>query len=249
MTGPPRDLGRLLAANAFFASLGAEAVAAIAALCVTRRLEAGQTLFERGDPGDALYAIRRGQIRIATGTDEGRRRTLNLLGSGDVFGEVALFDGHPRTATAVASEATDLLVVWRRDLLALMARQPGVAVQVIELLCARIRWMSREAEEAAFLSLECRLARRLVSLAADYGDDIAISQEELAVFVGATRESVNRHLQTWKQAGFLALGRGRIRVVDGPGLARAGAGDVRPSKSRAADRRSVLAKPPRLEHE
>ena len=249
MTGPPRDLGRLLAANPFFASLGAEAVAAIAALCVTRRLSAGQTLFERGDPGDALYAIRRGQIRIATGTDEGRRRTLNLLGSGDVFGEVALFDGRPRTATAVASEATDLFVVWRRDLLALMARQPGVAVQVIELLCARIRWMSAETEEAAFLSLECRLARRLRNLAADYGDEITISQEELAVFVGATRESVNRHLQVWKQAGYLALGRGRIRLLDGPGLARAGEGDVRPSRSRAGGGRAALAKPGGLEHE
>lgn len=222
MTMPSPDLGRLLAANTFFASLGPEAISAIAALCFTRRLEAGQTLFLRGDPGDALFAIRRGQVRIATDTAGGQRLTLNLLGSGDVFGEVALLDGQPRTAAAIASEPTELFVVLRRDLLALMARQPSVAVQVIELLCARIRWMSTQAEDAAFLPLERRLVRRLLGLAADYGNEIELSQEELAMFVGATRESVSRHLQVWKRAGIVALSRGRITLLDTEGLARVG---------------------------
>lgn len=210
----PRDLGRLLGLTPFFARLGAEALEAIAGLCIARRLEAGQTLFVKGDPGDALYAIRRGQIRIATGSDDGQRRTLNVLGSGDVFGEVALLDGRPRTASAVASEPTDLLVVLRRDFLAMIERRPAVAVQVIELLCARIRWMSERTEEASFLPLDRRLVRRLIGLADDYGDEIAISQDELAAFVGATRESVNRQLQIWKRSGLIALGRGRIRILD-----------------------------------
>lgn len=215
----PRDLARLLAVNPFFASLGPDAVAAIAALCVTRSLEAGRTLFLKGDPGDALYAIRRGQIRIATGTEDGQRRTLNLLGAGDVFGEIALLDGRPRTASAVASEPTELFVVLRRDFLALIQRSPPVAVQVIELLCARIRWMSDRTEEAWFLPLDRRIVQRLIGLGDDYGAEIAISQDELAVFVGATRESVNRHLQVWKRAGLIALGRGRIRILDPARLA------------------------------
>lgn len=210
----PRDFVRLLAVNPFFASLGTEAVAAIAGLCVTRKLDAGATLFIKGDPGDALFAIRRGQIRITSETDDGRRTTLNMLGPGDVFGEVALLDGQPRTAGAVASEPTELFVILRRDLLALIERRPSVAVQLIELLCARIRWMSRRSEEASFLSLEQRLARRLIGLVEDYGNEIAVSQEELGNFVGATRESVNRQLQVWKRAGLLALGRGRIEVRD-----------------------------------
>ena len=220
----PRDLGRLLGLNPFFARLGAEAVEAIAGLCVARKLEAGQTLFAKGDPGDALFAIRRGQIRIATGTEDGQRRTLNVLGSGDVFGEVALLDGRPRTASAVASEPTDLLVVLRRDFLAMIERRPAVAVQVIELLCARIRWMSERTEEASFLPLDRRLVRRLIGLADDYGDEIAISQDELAAFVGATRESVNRQLQIWKRAGLIGLGRSRIRILD---AGRLGAFDPR----------------------
>ncbi|MBX9934464.1 MAG: Crp/Fnr family transcriptional regulator [Methylobacterium sp.] len=222
MTTPSLDLGHLLAANAFFAGLGPEALSAIAALCITRRLDAGQTLFLKGDPADALYAIRRGQVRIATDTVDGQRMTLNLLGAGDVFGEVALLDGQPRTAAAIASEPTDLFVVLRRDLLALMAREPSVAVQVIELLCARIRWMSNQAEDAAFLPLVQRLVRRLLGLATDYGNEIEISQEDLAMFVGATRESVNRHLQVWKRAGIVAIGRGRITLLDTRRLARIG---------------------------
>ena len=222
----PRDLARLLAVNPFFASLGTEAVAAIAGLCVTRKLETGATLFIKGDPGDALFAIRRGQVRISSETGDGRRTTLNMLGPGDVFGEVALLDGQPRTASAVAGEPTELFVILRRDLLALIEKRPVVAVQLIELLCARIRWMSRRTEEASFLSLEQRLVRRLIGLVEDYGSEITVSQEELANFVGATRESVNRQLQVWKRAGLIGLGRARIEVRDvGKLEALAGAGE------------------------
>lgn len=214
------DLKRLLAVNPFFAGLGDEALQAITALCVQRHLEAGRTLFEKGDPGDALYAIRRGQIRIVTESGDGRRRTLNLLGAGDVFGEVALLDGRSRTATAVAADATALFVVLRRDLLALIARQPEVAVQLIGLLCARIRWLSAQAEENAFLSLDRRIVRQLLKLGEDYGQAIVISQENLATHVGASRESVNRHLQIWRKAGLIGLSRGRIHLLDSKQLAR-----------------------------
>lgn len=213
-----QNFALLLKANPFFAELDAEGIAAVAALCVTRRLETGEILFLKGDPADALYAVRRGQIRIATGTDAGRRLTLNLLGPGDVFGEVALLDGQPRTAEAVATESTELFMVRRRDFLDLLERRPAFAIRIIELLCQRIRWMSERMEESVLLPLSDRLARRLIALSEDYGADLTVSQEELAVFVGATRESVNRQLQTWKRQGLVELGRNRIRLVDGDRL-------------------------------
>ncbi|WP_019902927.1 Crp/Fnr family transcriptional regulator [Methylobacterium sp. 77] len=216
----PYDLVGLLAVNPFFAGLGDETLRDIALLCVTRSLSAGQTLFFKGDAGDALYAVRRGQVRISNETEDGRRTTLNMLGPGDVFGEVALLDGRPRTASAIAIEPTTLFVILRRDLLALIERRPSVAVQFIELLCDRIRWMSQRTEEAAFLPLEQRLLRRLIALGQDFGDEIVVSQEELALFVGATRESVNRQLQTWKRSGLLRLGRGRIQLLDPQHMAR-----------------------------
>ena len=213
MTGP-RDFERLLANNEFFAGLGPEAIEAIAALCTMRRLAAGETLFLKGDSGDALFAVRRGTIRISTSTEAGKRLTLNILGPGDVFGEVALLDGQPRTADATALEASELLAVRRSDFVALLQRRPNVALRVIELLCARIRWMSERMEESALLPLPVRLARRLVGLAEDYGSEINVSQEELAVFVGASRESVNRQLQDWKNDGLLELGRSKIHLLD-----------------------------------
>lgn len=217
----PRNFAVLLGANPFFADLGAEAVESIAALCVTRSLAAEEVLFLKGDPGDALYAVRRGQIRIATGTGAGKRLTLNLLGPGDVFGEVALLDGRSRTADAIATEATELFMVHRRDFLDLLTRRPMVAVRIIELLCERVRWMSDRMEESVLLPLSTRLARRIIALAEDYGAELRVSQEELAVFIGATRESVNRQLQTWKRKGLIEIGRSRIRLINRAGLTHA----------------------------
>lgn len=208
-----RNMALLLAANPFFGGLGQEAIEAIAVLCVPRRLEREEALFLKGDPGDALYAVRRGQVRIGTGSASGRRLTLNLLGSGDVFGEVALLDGRPRTADAVAVEPTDLYMVHRRDFIDLLAKQPPVAVRIIEFLCERIRWMSAQMEERALMPLHARLAHRLVALGEDFGSEIHVSQEELAVFVGATRESVNRQLQTWRREGLIELSRNRILLL------------------------------------
>ena len=126
MSAPNRLVG-LLAANAFFAELGQDALQAIAGLCRMRSVARHEILFQKGDPGDALYAIRRGQIRIATGTEDGRSVTLNLLGPGDVFGEIALLDGHARTAEAIALETTDLFVIDRRDFLELLAHDAALA--------------------------------------------------------------------------------------------------------------------------
>jgi CRP-like cAMP-binding protein len=209
----PHKLAPLLKANPFFGGLGDEAIEAIAVLCVTTRLDPGATLFLKGDPGDALYAVRRGQIRIATSSSSGRRLTLNLLGPGDVFGEVALLDGRPRTADAVAVEPTELYTVHRRDFFGLLEQRPSVAIRIIELLCERIRWMSTRMEERALLPLETRLAHRLVALSEDYGCELHVSQEELAIFVGASRESVNRQLQNWRRLGWIELSRNCIRVL------------------------------------
>lgn len=223
---------RLLMANSFFAGLGREAVEAIASLCGTRSLGKDEVLFLKGDEGGALYALRRGQVRIGTGTEEGRQVTLNLLGPGDVFGEIALLDGRSRTADAVALEPSELFVVQRRDFLRLLERDPALAVRLIEFLCERLRWVSERMEEATLLPLDARLARRLVMLAEDYGAEIAVTQQELASFVGAARESVNRQLQDWQQAGLVALGRSRITVRDARRLASLGGQAASPDAER-----------------
>jgi CRP/FNR family cyclic AMP-dependent transcriptional regulator len=213
---------RLLGANPFFSALGSDAVEAIAGLCVTRSVGYGETLFLKGDDGDALYAVRRGRIRIGSGSEGGRRVTLNILGAGDVFGEIALLDGRPRTADASALDDCDLFVVHRRDFLRLLGERADLAVRIVELLCGRLRWLSDRVEEATLLPVEARLARRLVMLAEDFGDDVQVSQEELASFVGAARETVNRQLQAWRGAGLVEVGRSRVRILDTHRLASRG---------------------------
>jgi len=208
------EFAALLGMNPLFAGLGEDAIRNIAALCTRRQLDGGEVLFQKGDKGDALFGVRRGRVRIETGTAAGGRLTLNVLGPGDLFGEVALFDGLPRTADAIAAEASELFMVRRSDFLAYLEREPRIAVRLLEMLCQRIRWISDRMEEAVLLPLHARLARRLCMLADDFGSEVHISQEELGVYVGAARESVNRQLQEWRRAGIIELRRGRISLLD-----------------------------------
>jgi CRP/FNR family cyclic AMP-dependent transcriptional regulator len=208
------DFAPFLEMNPLFAGLGAEAVDKIAALCGKRKLAAGEVLFLKGDSGDAIYGVRRGRLRIETATEGGERLTLNVLGPGDVFGEVAFLDGQSRTAGCTAVEPTEVFVLHRAEFFAYLERDSRVAVRLIEQLCRRIRWMSERMEETALLPLHARLARRLCALADDFGADVHISQEELGVYVGAARESVNRQLQHWRKAGIISLHRGRISLLD-----------------------------------
>jgi CRP-like cAMP-binding protein len=212
----------MLRTNTFFGKLPRDVIDTLAAVCVKRTLVPGEVLFLQGDPGDALFAVRRGMVRIGIGTDAGQRRTLNLAGPGDVVGEIALLDGRPRTADATAAEPTELLALLRRDFIALLEHHPSFAIRIIELLCERLRWMNDRQEETLLMPLNVRLARRVSSLVGDYGAHLEVSQEELAAFVGATRERVNRQLQKWKTEGLIALGRNRIEVLDRGGLTRAG---------------------------
>jgi CRP/FNR family transcriptional regulator, cyclic AMP receptor protein len=204
----------LLGLNPLFSGLGAESINKIAALCHTQYLAAGGILFLKGDSGDALFGIRRGQIRIETGSADGGRLTMNVLGAGDVFGEIAVLDGQTRTADAIAGEASELFVVRRNEFLSYLESEPRVALKLIALLCQRIRWASDRFEESVFLPLQVRLARRLCALATDFGSEVHISQEQLGIYVGAARESVNRQLQQWRQQGILEISRGRILLLN-----------------------------------
>jgi CRP/FNR family transcriptional regulator, cyclic AMP receptor protein len=182
----------ILKMNPMFADLGADELQRISGLCHTEQLGLGEMLFQKGDAGNALYGVRRGQIRIETGASDGSRLTLNFMGPGDLFGEVAVLDGQSE------------------DFLAFLEREPKVAIKIMMLLCQRIRWQSERMEESVLQPLPVRLARRLVALASDFGSEVHISQEQLGVFVGAARESVNRQLQLWRKDGILDLQRGRI---------------------------------------
>src|SRR5262245_12540423 len=135
------EFAALLTMNPLFAGLGDDAIRGIAALCTRRHLDGGEVLFQKGDQGDALYGVRRGRVRIETGTAAGGRLTLNVLGPGDLFGEIAIFDGQPRTADAIAAEPSELFMVRRSDFLAYLEREPRISIRLLEMMYTRLRWV------------------------------------------------------------------------------------------------------------
>ena len=166
------------------------------------------------------------QPAISASTSAGEEVFLNVMGPGDAFGEIALLDGQARTATATTLAPTELIVVQRRQFIALLEREPRLAVHLIELLCKRVRWTSEQVEDTSFLSAPERIAKRLLSLADVHGRtttagvQLKMSQEELAQFLGLSRQAVNRHLQVWKRKNWIGLGRGSVLIVNNAALSK-----------------------------
>ena len=161
----------VLERNLLFRGLSPATLGQIARLCVRRTYERDAVIFSQSDPGDALYGVVTGRVRISASSAGGREVFLNIMEPGDTFGEIALLDGRPRTASASATAASDLLIVTRAQFLGLLAREPQLAEHLLRLLCARLRWVSGFAEESALLSVPARLARRLLSLGKLHGHE------------------------------------------------------------------------------
>lgn len=214
MNSGSHRIASLLSVNPFFAGLLPATLEEIALICRPQHRAPREVLFLKGDPGDGLYAIRRGLVRIGTTNLLGQQMTVNLLGAGDIFGEIALLDGRSRTADAVVMEDTEMFFLPRRDFLKLLSSDPAISLQLIELLCARLRNVLERIEETTFLPAATRLARRILTLAIDYGTEVRATQDELASLSGITRETVNRQLQRWKRMGVLSLGRERLVIHD-----------------------------------
>lgn len=180
-------------------------------------LAPGATLFEQGDGGDALYAIRSGAIELSVISPEGRKLSLDVLHPGAVFGEIALFDPGPRTATATAIGDTTLLRVRNADLLRELHQTPDLATDLVRIAGQRMRWMARQLSDHVFLPMPSRLARKILYLTAHQPEEaklLQMSQSDLAEFVGATREAVSKTLAIWKAEGVIDSTRGGVKVRD-----------------------------------
>lgn len=217
---------RLLRQNYLFSGLPDPLLDRLAVLAQWRAFPRGGTIFSQGDEGDALYGVVSGRVRISTASPEGREVFLNIMEPGDTFGEIAVIDGLPRTAGAVALDAARLISIGRGEFLAVVEREPRLAMHLLRLFCQRVRWTSDLVEESSFLFGPARLAKRLLVLAALHGDagpdgmELAISQSELAQFLNMSRQLVNQQLQEWRGKGWVALGRSRIIVRDAEALGR-----------------------------
>lgn len=218
------DKRAVLASHYLFCDLEDPVIDRIADLGLTTRLGAGQLLFRKGEEGNALFGVLEGKVRISTSSPNGREVIISVMEAGDVFGEIALLDGLPRTADARTLEPCALLKIQRRDFRPLLEREPKLCIHLLELLCERLRWTTELIEDATFLGLPARLAKRLLNLAIAFGEPeeegegvriaLRLSQNDLGRMLGTSRESVNKHLQDWTKKGWIALGRNRISVLD-----------------------------------
>ncbi len=219
---PLQERAGLLAGSFLFRGLPAETVERVARLTSMRSLGAGETLFWQDDEADALYGLAEGLVRIWVQGPDGKELTLSIMEAGDFFGEIALLDGLPRTASASAFGTCRLLVLHRRDFLGLMERAPQLALHMIELLCERLRGNTDRLRDAAFLDLGARLAKTLQALATAHGNvtpdgmliQAKLSQSHLAQLLGVTREAVNKQLRAFEKEGLIAQQGGRIVVLE-----------------------------------
>ena len=214
----PVDGIALLQGHPVFGALAPAHIKQLGSFARVRRIASGTTLFVKGDPGTALFAVVSGTVKITVPSIDGREATFNLLHAGEIFGEIALLDGQPRSADAIATTDCELIVIERRDVLGFVHGEPKVAMKLIELLCARLRVAGAREEEVVFLNLPARLARLLLRLLEDSAaaadkNKLSITQQEISEMLGTTRESVNKHLQIWARRGVIALKRGAIFVL------------------------------------
>ncbi len=217
------DAIEALRATALFGDLDDRAQARIAEIAIHRRYRKGSVLFVQGEQAERCFAIVTGAVKISAYHPDGREAVLAVLGPGDVFGELALFDQSPRSADATAMEDSELLSIDAKGLHEAIAESPKLGLTMLRVLAERLRQSNEAFQDIAFFDVPGRVARRLADLADAHGKDaaeggtlidFALSQESLAQMVGATRESVNKALALLKRRGLVARVGKRYVVSD-----------------------------------
>jgi CRP-like cAMP-binding protein len=205
-----------------FAGLSGQELEVLADSLGKRTFAKGMIIFHKDSPGRSLYIIESGKVRIFILSQSGQEISVRIYGPGDVFGELSMLDGLPRSAGAVTTEKTEVLTLHRDDFLALLDRFPRVAAGIIATLSQRVRYTTEYAEGLAFLDVFGRVAGRLLELADRYGVDtgegteidLRLTQSELASLVGTTRESVNKVLGAFRDEGLIKLEGQEITILD-----------------------------------
>jgi len=216
--GDPADARRILREHDLLGAIDPSDLDELLARAHSRQYADGTLLFQKGDPGDRLFVVQVGGVKVFVLSDTGREILLNVMAAGEVFGEIALLDGNPRTAAAATVGATRLLEIQRRDVLPLVLERPELALRMIQILCARLRWVSEAYEDSMLLHFPQRLAKKLLVLAKTLGEpvnrrdriDIQVSQKDLGNMLGVSRQVVNKQLSKWQADGVVSAYRGHL---------------------------------------
>jgi CRP/FNR family transcriptional regulator, cyclic AMP receptor protein len=218
----------LLAQVGLFSDLSTAELVGLAALMRPRPYAKDEVIYLRGDPGTAFYVIASGKVKIALTSPDGKELILRRLAAGGFHGELALLDDEPRSADAIATEASVLLVLQRDAFRQFLAEHPGVATKLLGTVSHYLRRNAELIQDATFLDVPARLARILLELAGEPGATELpppgavlpdrMKQGELASLVGATRESVNKWLGSFEKQGLIRYDKGQITLLRPSGL-------------------------------
>ncbi|MDO4792267.1 MAG: Crp/Fnr family transcriptional regulator [Buchananella hordeovulneris] len=205
-----------------FADLPEEDLQALRAMMHETSLRRGENLFHEGDPGDRLYILQDGKIKLGHTSLDGREKLIAVLGPGEIVGELTLFDPGPRSTTASAVAPTHLLVLEHTALMAFIDERPTLAKLMLRALAQRLRKTNVQLADLVFSDVPGRVAKALLDLADQFGSPTEdgmhvphdLTQEELAQLVGASRETVNKSLAEFVSRGWIRLEGRAVTLLD-----------------------------------
>jgi CRP/FNR family transcriptional regulator len=222
MVSPSSTATEALKQVPFFSKLNQLEAGSLADRLVSSRFCPDKIIFHLGEPACLLYIITTGKVKIYYSSPDGKDAVLAILGSGDFFGELALLDDSPRSATAEAIEPTDTLTLHRDEFLEFIDNNPSFSHHVLNILARRIRHLNNQISDIFFLDLPARLARTLLLLADQHGRqtgkgiiiDLSLTQTDLAEMTGATRVSINKALGRFRRAKWVKVDGREVTIMD-----------------------------------
>jgi CRP-like cAMP-binding protein len=215
------EIASLLARVPLFDELSPGELERVARVTVPRSFPRGVRVFHEGDSSDACYIVRSGDLRVTRQHPDGRAIALATLAQGDIFGELAMFDGGTRSASIETLSDCELLALPAADMRRVVSEHPEIATKLIVALTRRLRETNERVTRQSFQTVPSRVAGVLLQLIAEEaapegrtGVTVRMNQADLAQLAGTSRESVSRFLATLERAGVVAVGRGRVTVVE-----------------------------------
>lgn len=232
---PPKDVPTtntlsFLQRVSIFSGIGADSLQRIASITGEKSFPKKSIIFHEGDQGDTLYILKSGRVKISKITEDGREKTLTIMQPGDFFGEMAIFDDLPRSATAEVIDDTAMVyTVSKRDFERIILEHPSIALKIMRDLTRRIRQVNQQVEDLAFKDVHERVASTLCHLSKSEGRsmggnkvliNLKMTHQDLANMVGSSRETVTRALNRLQDEGIISISHQQITINQPMALSR-----------------------------
>ena len=219
-----------IARVSIFSKLGQTDIEELTKVATAKKYAPDQAVFFQGDPSDSLYILIKGSVKVTKASEDGHEKILDILGPGEIFGELAMLDGHPRSATVTTCEPTELAAISRSDFRDYVSTHPESLWKVLESLCERVRKTSTDMLELSSREVPYRLIAALSQLAEKHGQVAAdgsclisgsFGVSDLVAMVGSSKDVVSRLLHRYQEEGLVELGKNKLIIPDPKALARA----------------------------